>query len=288
MQKIIRDVDEKKGIVQVTIADERWYLKSIENPTTGIPEYKAVPSVTWIAGKYPKGIGFYKWLADKGWDESQAIKEAAGVKGTKVHQAITDILNGKEVRIDSKYQNSKTGEMEELSLEECDAILSFIDWRNEKEKEYIFEPIVWDFTVFSEKYNYAGTIDLVLKLTHRETNEVIYLVVDFKTSSDVWTEYELQVNAYKKCLAEESHDISKLKDVKDYKMMILQLNYKRNKTKKYKETDIAEKFPLFLSARDIWANEHDGEAPNKKSYPIVLHAEIKKEDVKEKTNEQVK
>ena len=33
-----------------------------------------------IAGHYPKGIAFYKWLAEKGWDESQALKSAAGDK----------------------------------------------------------------------------------------------------------------------------------------------------------------------------------------------------------------
>ena len=100
MQKIIREVDEKRGILQVTIADERWYVKETTNPATELPIHTFVPSVTWIAGHYPKGIGFYKWLADKGWDESQAIKSAAGDKGSKVHDAISAILRGEEVRIE--------------------------------------------------------------------------------------------------------------------------------------------------------------------------------------------
>lgn len=262
MQKIIRTVDEKKGLVQVTFGDERWYFKCNEDGTVK----KSVPSVTWIAGKYPKGTQFYKWLASKGWDESQAIKESAGIKGTKVHSAISDILNGIEVRIDSKYQNPKTGEMEELTLEECDSILSFIDWKNTVNPE----TITWDLTVFSDKYNYAGTIDYVCKIGDD------YYIVDFKTSSEVWTEYELQLNAYKQALLNETDDIDSLKDVKNYKMMILQLNYKRNKIKKYKETEIDEKFPLFLSARDIWSNEHGGDKPSMKEYPVVLCAGISK------------
>src|SRR3990167_10405660 len=108
MKKIIRETDEKRGLVQVTIADERWYLKPIDNPLTGIPEYKAVPSSTWIADSYPKGIFFYKWLADKGWDEAEAIKSAAGDKGSKVHMAIEAILRGEEVRIDSKFMNKSS------------------------------------------------------------------------------------------------------------------------------------------------------------------------------------
>jgi hypothetical protein len=63
MKKLIRDVDEKKGIVQITTYDERWYAHEVKDPITGIPFIKFVPSVTWVAESYPKGIGFYRWLA---------------------------------------------------------------------------------------------------------------------------------------------------------------------------------------------------------------------------------
>jgi hypothetical protein len=101
MKKVIKEVDEERGILQVTTADERWYVKQVENPKTKLPEFKYVPSVTWITGHYPKGIAFYKWLAEKGWDESQAIKSAAGG-----HEAISAILAGEEVRIDSKFYSA--------------------------------------------------------------------------------------------------------------------------------------------------------------------------------------
>jgi hypothetical protein len=73
----------KRGIVQITTYDERWYAHEVKDPITGIPFIKFVPSVTWIAESYPKGIGFYRWLADKGWDEAEAIKEAAGDKAQR-------------------------------------------------------------------------------------------------------------------------------------------------------------------------------------------------------------
>jgi hypothetical protein len=59
----------------------------MENPVTKFPEFRYVPPVTWIAGHYPKRIAFYKWFAEKGWDESQALKSAAGDKGSKLHEA---------------------------------------------------------------------------------------------------------------------------------------------------------------------------------------------------------
>src|SRR6201999_1940897 len=118
------------------IADERWYLKQSINPITEIPEYTGVPSVTWITQSYPKGIGYFKWLPDKGWDEAEDIKTAAGEKGSKVHLAIEAILRGEEVRIDSKFMSKETGQEEELTLEECDCILSFVAWKQDMEKEY--------------------------------------------------------------------------------------------------------------------------------------------------------
>jgi hypothetical protein len=172
MKTIIRETDEKLGIVQVTIADERWYSKQVVDPATKLPAPAIVfvPSVTWIAGHYPKGVGFYKWLADKGWDEAQAFKVAAGSKGSKVHCAINAILDGAEVRIDSKFTNPETDQLEELTLEECDAIKSFVDWYVDNKPQTIAR----DVTVFSDKYGYAGTVDYICKI-----GDQVWLI-DFK------------------------------------------------------------------------------------------------------------
>jgi hypothetical protein len=270
MKKIIRETDEKLGIVQVTIADERWYMRPAKDPVTGLPTHLAVPSVTWIAGHYPKGIGFYKWLADRGWDEAQAVKQAAGNKGSKVHAAISAIIEGEEVRIDSKYLNPETGVFEELTLEECDAIKSFVDWQKATNPE----TIVQDVTIFSEKYNYAGTIDYICKIDGR-----VYLV-DFKTSAEVWPEYELQVSAYKQPLQNAEFSIPGFVDVSDIQLAILQIGYRRNKAG-YKWNEIEDQFPLFLAARQIWAKECDGQQPKKRDYPIVLSPKRKAPQVDE-------
>lgn len=275
MKKIIKEVDDKKGIVQVTIADERWYLRPSKD-AAGMPIVQSVPSVTWIASKYPKGIEFYKWLADKGWDEAEAIKQAAGDKGTKVHKAIESIFEGKEVRIDSKYVNPSKGGEEELTLEECDAIVSFVKWRTDTEKDHNIETILWEKVVFSQKYDYAGTVDYIVKLTHRETGEVTYWIIDFKTSQYIWKSHELQVSSYKQTIENGENEVlhhGKQIDVTNIKMAILQLGYRRNKNG-YKFTQIDDRFDLFLIARKIWQEEHGDEKPTKKDYPIVLSPAI--------------
>lgn len=280
MKKIIKEVDEKRGIHQVTIADERWYLKSV-TASNGIPEYKAVPSVTWIAQSYPKGIGFYKWLAEKGWDEAEAIKTQAGDKGTKVHLAIDNILKGIEVRIDSKFHNKTLDREEDLSLEECDAILSFLSWKKEMEKEYILETVRIEEVVFSDTHNYAGSIDWIVKMTHRETKEYTYWIIDFKTSQQIWTSQELQISAYKQTIENgENHIIFNEKniDVTKLKMGILQLGYRRMKAG-YKFTEIEDQFDMFLTAKKIWKKEHGDEKPTKKDYPIILSPGLTIEEV---------
>lgn len=277
MKKIIKKVDEEKGIHQITILDERWYSKEANNEDTGVPEMKFVPSVTWITQSYPKGIGYFKWLAEHGWDEAESIKTQAGDKGTKVHLAIEDIMQGKEVRIDSTYLNKSLGEQEELTLEECDAILSFINWKKEKEEEYIVETLTFESTVFSDQYNYAGTIDWIAKLTHKETNEVSSWIIDFKTSQQVWPSHELQLNAYKRTIENGENEVKDL-DVSNIRMAILQVGYRKNKAG-WKFTEIENDFDMFLTAQKIWKKEHGDEKPSKRDYPIVLSPAITIEEV---------
>lgn len=279
MQKLIRQVDEKRGIVQVTVGDERWYFKEGKDGETGNPIMVSVPSVTWIAGHYPKGVGFYKWLAEKGWDEAEAIKIAAGDKGSKVHNAISAIFRGEEIRIDSKFVNNSKSTpenpvLEELTFEEIECIKSFLDWRATLTS---FKPLAWDVTVFSDEGNYAGTIDLVA-----EVEGQIY-IIDFKTSQSVWVEMEMQVSAYAHTVVNGENIILEMNpngttkdvvNVSGLKTAILQLNYRKNKNR-YKFTEIEDCYDLFLTARQIWLRESAKQQPRQVEYPIVLSPALK-------------
>lgn len=271
MQKIIREVDSKRGIVQVTVADERWYLRPSSDKSSGIPTYLGVPSVTWIAGYYPKGIGFYKWLADKGWDEAEALKNAAGDKGSHVHLAIEMILSGEEFKIDTKVMDKTSGEMRELSLEELICVKSFVAWRDETKPEIVATEI----TIFDEKYGYAGTIDLVCRI------EGVLYVVDFKTSKQIWREHELQVSAYRHALETGENPLyernengtftDKMIAPTEMKTAILQVGYNRNKAG-FKFTETPDQFDMFLTAKKIWAMETAGQDIKVLDFPIVLSA----------------
>ena len=239
MKKVIREV--KGDIIQCTIADERWYI---------LPDGRHLPSVTWIAGHYPKGTEFYKWLASKGWDEAQAVKVAAGDKGSKVHHAIEDILDGKTVPIEAKYYNSTTEEEEELTLEECQCLKSFNLWLDDHQPRVIDKEVL----VVNEKGGYAGTVDLIAVVGNQTW------IIDFKTGQYIWPEYELQLSAYKWAAS--------IKDVQRQEicMGILQVGYKKNQ-RGWKFTEIQDKYDLFLAAKKIWANENGKMKPTMLTFP---------------------
>jgi hypothetical protein len=260
MKKEIRTVDKAKQILQVTTVDERWYVRDMVDPETGMPKYEFVPSVTWICDHYPKGVAFYKWLASKGWDESQAIKTAAGDKGSKVHYAIRDLIEGKAVMIDAKYKNNSTGEEEELSFEEYDCIMAFVLWHKEAKPKFI----AWEFSVWGD--GYAGTVDLLCEIDGH-----LYLV-DFKTSQSIWPSMEIQVSAYKHALEDQAAAVGA-------KLAILQVGYRLNK-KRYKFTEVEDHFNEFLAAKVIWAKETKGVQPHQKDYPLRVRL-----DLGEKTHE---
>jgi hypothetical protein len=249
VNKEIRTVDTEKGIVQITSWDERWYGIDSKNEVTGLPEYKFLPSVTWIADYYPKGIGFYKWLADKGWDEAESLKESAGQKGSKVHLAVEKLLAGEVVNINSKILNKSTGQEEALSAEEYEAIMSFAEWHKDNNPTLLASEI----TVINEVIGYAGTVDFFCEISGEKW------IIDFKTSANIWASHELQLSAYRHAIG-----------VEGVKTAILQLGYKRNKYKKYKFTEIDDKFDLFLGAKKVWANENSGVVPAQKDYPLEI------------------
>ena len=245
MKKEIRNITEDGKTLQVTIADERWYLKTAEDGS--ITEY---PSVTWIADHYPKGVEFYKWLAKHGWNEAESIKETAGDKGHKVHQGISSLLLCNKLSMDDTLRNSDTGEPEAIKLQEYEAILSFADWFKEAKPKTLENELV----VFNEEHRYAGTADYICEMDGERW------LIDFKTSQSVWPSFEMQLSAYAHALA---------KELKPDKLGILQVGYRKNK-RGFKLTEVEDQFDLFLAAKRIWQKECQGVTMFKKDYPVSI------------------
>jgi hypothetical protein len=246
-----REVDRERGIVRITTEDQRFYSRKAKD-SAGETVWDFVPSVTWICGFYYKNERFIRYVGRVGNEGAEEAKVAGGEKGSKVHQAIGVIIEGGKVNIETSLFPNRDGKPEPLNAEEIECVLSFIEWF----KKHKPKVIATEFTVWSDKYRYAGTVDLYCTING------IPWIVDFKVSANVYVSHEIQVSAYK--FAEPG------RFAPNTRLAILQLNYKLNKKQKWKFTRVKDQFTLFMSTRRVWAKETEGIKPFQKDYPLEL------------------
>jgi hypothetical protein len=160
---------------QITLPDSRYYKRN--------GEY--YPSITYVLSYYPKGKYFEEWLKKVGYASEHIVKKS-GEEGTEVHQLIEDYLNGKELNF------LNTNNHPQYSPNVWQMVLRFVEWWE------MYKPTLIDTEIhlFSDEFNVAGTCDLICEID----NEL--WVIDFKTSNNLHTSYELQTAIYGKCFEE--------------------------------------------------------------------------------------
>ena len=106
----------------------------------------------------------------------------AALVGSVVHGLVEDLIKGKKI----PKQSDK-------------AVLNcwnlFLDWWNQQN----FTVVEIEKKLFSKKYGYVGTLDLIVK---NKKGELV--LIDLKTSNFIVFGYVLQVNAYKQAYEEET------------------------------------------------------------------------------------
>ena len=155
-------------------------------------------------------------------EKTNKIKEDAGLVGTVVHGLIEDFLKGKDIPKQS-----------DPALVNCWNL--FLDWWNKQE----YEVVELEKKIYSKKYNYAGTLDLVVK--DKKGNLVL---MDIKTSNFISFDYFLQLNAYKFAYEEETRS-------KVSKSFIVKLS-KKDAEIEIKEIPLNKKlFNAFIGAKYV-------------------------------------
>lgn len=240
-------------------------------------EYGYLPSATHVIKiGFPKGEGLLKWLKNMSAEEGEKAMKQAGKRGSKVHSALKDLINGEEIKLSNKYEN------ETLTSEEWNYILTWYIWQND------FSPhlIAHETSVYSGGIGrYAGTIDFLGGLIIRKGQKIsinekvetikkdkkITVLLDWKTSSGIWDDYKLQVAAYAACT-----------EKKPMYTGIVRLGTKHTcgyemKLWDKKMTDYH--FKRFLSARenyDMITGENERWEPKVKEIPISLKVKLPK------------
>lgn len=162
---------------QITFTDNRFY------------EFNGnfFPSVTTILQAYPKDAGFYKWLKDVG-NDADAVRDAAGDRGSTVHKLTELYDDGMEVSL-----LNKDGKIN-FSMQEWAMFERYVNFR----QRFPIEILASEMQLISETYQEAGTLDRYIVLNGKR------MIIDIKTSNQVYDHYWLQLAAYKRMFEEIS------------------------------------------------------------------------------------
>ena len=170
-----RILEISKDAKQITMPDSRYYRRN--------GEY--YPSLTYVLGAYPKGKYFEDWLKKVGYSSEYIVKKAAE-NGTAVHELCEAYLLGEELNFLNEWGSPK------YDPEVWQMFLRFVDFWEE------YNPTLLETEVhlFSDELKVAGTCDLIFEL------EGEIWIVDWKTSNNLQSTYDLQVAVYGKMYEE--------------------------------------------------------------------------------------
>lgn len=230
---------------QITLLDSRFYHLN----------GKFYPSVTTILQAYPKDAGFYKWLKEVGSD-ADTIRDAAGERGSTVHKLTEQYDEGLEVSL-----LSEDGRLN-FSMQEWSLFERYVNFRS----RFPLEFIVTELRLISEKFEEAGTLDRYVIMNGKR------MILDIKTSNQIYDHYWLQLAAYKRMF----EDISGLKVDQ---VAILWLNAK-TRTDGSKgaiqgegwqllvRADESKDLPLYEATKQLWKAQNEGMKPRQVSYTL--------------------
>jgi len=233
---------------QITFTDARFYI----DRETG--EY--YPSATTILEAYPKPYALLQWMKEAG-SKADEIRDAAGRRGSAVHQLTEDYDNGLECNL--LGENGQPN----YSMEEWAMFERYVDFsqRFEPSHKYIEQQVL------SPQLGFAGTIDRICTIDGKS------YVLDIKTSNGVYNSYWLQVAAYREAFMYEAK-------YQTDGVAILWLNAKtRTNGKKgdiqgagwqlITKEDTSKDWELFQSVQKLWLAEHSEDKPKQFSYNLT-------------------
>lgn len=165
------------------------------------------PSATTILQAYPNEMkGISQWRETVGSDVADMIFHQAARKGRLIHQTFEEMLKGTPVF----YQYAPENEAGIVITEQWDylQILRLSQFMEVVKPEVLMSEQV----VFNHQHQYAGTLDLLLKIeggsylingkTPVKLEGGLY-VADIKTSNSIQDKYHLQTSAYAYALMEQ-------------------------------------------------------------------------------------
>lgn len=225
-----------------------------------------LPSVNFIIrGGFPKGAAFENYLLSVSKEEAKRTLERTGDRGSRIHQAIRELIDGQTVALDKPYLNEVNGRYEPLTDEEWDCLRAFVGWCAE------FKPqvIKHETSIWSEKYGFAGTMDFhgTIELKGKR----VRILLDWKTGSAIYDDHKLQTAAY-------AHALKTL----PAHTGILRLGTRHKsgyELKLWDKTETKYHFSKFLASQSNFEMTHKDFTPENAEIPGQLAVKIPKIDL---------
>ena len=115
---------------------------------------------------------------------SMKLLNEAGRIGTLAHIMIEEFINGGAVNLDGYTAN-------EISQAKT-AYYGFYEWQKKNKPKFLHT----ELKLVSEQYQFGGTFDAVCEVNGK------IVICDWKTSSDVYDEFVIQLGAYRQLIKE--------------------------------------------------------------------------------------
>ncbi len=185
-----RFVDRKGDWTHYFIVSQKRYVKAVNHV---------------IRLGFPKGDGFMEYLKRTSPEEADRKLKNAGEEGSRSHQAIKDLESGNRITMDVRYFNEITKKDEKLTDEEWDNLEAYINFCNTYNPEIVANDKVVYWIDPVTGHAFAGTFDSLytILIPDKDRNfpeytwgKRVLILIDWKTSSKLWDEYDLQVSAY--------------------------------------------------------------------------------------------
>jgi hypothetical protein len=170
-----------------------------------------VPGVTTILGRFKESGGLIRWAYKCGCDgiDMDAARDNAASAGTLTHGMIEAHIHGAAYDVPTLRDLFGPG-ADEKCAEEYEKIVSrarnafdqYLAWRETTKLELTATEV----PLVSEAFRFGGTIDAIGRVGGR------VVLPDWKTSARIYSDYLLQVAAYRQ-LWEEHHPDEKIESV---------------------------------------------------------------------------
>lgn len=126
----------------------------------------------------------------------------AGIDSTKFKDKMADIGTIAHLLVMHHLKNT-TPDLDEFSKADIDTahncMKSFYEW----EKVHKLEPVLLEFPLVSDIYNFGGSPDFVGKV------DGVMEIIDFKTGKAIYGEYLTQVSAYRQLVIEKGYTVNR-------------------------------------------------------------------------------